>query len=136
MSRPQAVQSVTDAGAATTGTHTETGGRNTLGLWVLAENLDPETDEITVVLEGSFDGDHWTSLRMPFPDDNIPVEVDQDDFEDPDNTGTHAAINVGRGVTADLCRARVVDHPGGDVSVDAWVTMTSNPQGAQDYRMR
>lgn len=132
MARPRYTASVEAAAGAEPGDHLSTGGRKTVSLYVLAESgFDPAADEVEVQLEGSFDGENFAELHWNAAG-QVGV-VDQADFTDPDGNGKFAALVTTSSTAIQYVRANVTTHSGG-FDVTAYVGLTNNPSGAQDFR--
>lgn len=136
MARAVQEKSIENATASTAGSVMQTGGRVSVSLWVLADNLDDANDTLDVQIEVSMnDGTDWALLR-----DETGTQVGNvtlSEFDDPDGNGNFTAFVTVHGVAADQVRARITtltDSAGGDLSVDAVVAASSNPNSAKRYR--
>lgn len=135
MGRPTQEKSLDGVSSATAGSGLTTGGRITVSLFVVANNGDTGSDTLDVQLEVSMDGTNWTPLR-----DETGTQIGQltiAEFADPDSNSDPAAFLTVHGVAGRHVRARVTsftDSAGGDLTVDAWVSTTSNTPTSKDYR--
>lgn len=135
MSRPYRELSVD--GATGTGPGEEHAGKGhvTLGLFVVASNLDSANDSLTVRLEVEGPDGEWSPIRDK--DGTVIGELTQSEFEDVDGDGTtfNSFLYV-HGVPAPSVRANVTsftDAAGGDLSVDAYVHAANNGGTGSDY---
>lgn len=129
MSRPIAKESISQAAGTVDGEPFATKGHNSLGLFVLARNLDTANDTLEVELQASFAGDEWAGVVSAGGDKPKLVEGD---FKDPDGDGNYAAFLYAHGVPAPEVRASIIsltDSANGDLEVDAYVHATGNAGG-------
>lgn len=132
MSRPVKEKSVDAATATGAGGEMNPGGRITLSLFVaVGGTLDTSNDTLDVQLEVSMDGNNWTPLR---DESGSQIgSVSASDF-----SSDQAAYVTVHGVAAQYVRANLTgyaDSANGDLgSVDAYVSASSNPNSAYDYR--
>ncbi|AGC34492.1 hypothetical protein HVTV-2_gp124 [Haloarcula virus HVTV-2] len=134
MGRPIRAEALTGATSATAGDRVQTKGHNSLGLYVVAENLDTANDTLDVRAEMQVAGE-WSAVRDA--SGTVVLSLSTSDFEDPDGNGTYAAFVFAHGVPAEFLRARITsftDNANGDLSVDAYV-MGANWNGpAREFR--
>lgn len=135
MARPRKTKSVDAQSSTGTGDDIETGGRITVSIFVVARNLDTSNDSLEVSLEGSPDGTHWADVETLDASGRATITVS--DLEDHDGDGTFTGLLSVQGVATEFVRANAVtftDDSGSDLEVDAWVSVTNNPDGAQSFR--
>lgn len=129
MSRPIAKTSISEATATEEGEAFATKGHNSLGLFVLARNLDTANDTLEVELQVSFAGDEWAGIVSAGGDKPKLLEGD---FKDPDSDGNYAGFLYVHGVPAPEIRAAITsftDNADSDLEVDAYVHATGNAAG-------
>lgn len=137
MARPIQQRSLDGATSATAGAQVETGGRITASLFVVAENLDPANDTLEVELNASMDGNNWDGVSRLQTAEGEGSNLIASDFTNKDGDGAHAAFVSVHGVAARYLRADIAeytDSSAGDLSVTAWVGVTSNSKTPKDYR--
>jgi hypothetical protein len=134
MGRPIRAETLSGATSTTAGDSVQTKGHNSLGLYVIAENLDSSNDTLEVRAEIEVAGE-WASVRDGTG--TVVLSVSTSDFEDPGGNGTSSAFVFAHGIPAEFLRARVTsftDNAGGDLSVDAYI-MGANWNGpAREFR--
>lgn len=128
MSRPFRKQSHTGATTTGAGTPHAAKGHNSLGLFVVADNLDTANDTLDVELQVEGPEGEWSPIRN---ESGTKVGVlTASDFTDVDGDGTqfNAMLYV-HGVPAPSVRAKITaltDSAGSDLSVDTYVIGTGN----------
>lgn len=132
MSRPFRAQSHDAATSAGAGESHESKGHNSLGLFVVARNLDDANDSLTVRVEGSptGEGGEWATIDTKQGGTKTQrLTVDLNDMEDTDGDGTFVGFVYAHGVPAEYLRANITsftDSSGGDLEVDSYIMGANN----------
>jgi hypothetical protein len=131
MPRQHKCRSVDSATSTTEGTAHASRGHNSIGLFVIAKNLDTSNDTLEVVLDAvhtdeNASGEKTGPVRRSDggPGSTSRVGVNTSDFADPDGNGTYSVFAYAHGVPAEHFAARVssfTDNANGDLEVTAWL---------------
>lgn len=133
MTRQHKCRSINDATGATNGTDFESRGHNSIGLFVIAENLDSGNDTLEVVVDAAHEAEADGNERQyagpalqsgTGPGKTQRLGLDETDLADPDGDGTYTGFVYGHGVPAEHFRARIVsfsDSADADLTVSAWL---------------
>jgi len=132
MSRPGSKKSNDGATATGAGESHFTRAHTAVGVFVVAQNLDPGNDTLEVSLEGGF-GYGGTNYFTPLlRKDNSVVQVSDSEMTDKDGDGTYTGFVWESNVPVEQIRARIdtfTDSAGGDLTVDTYVLMSNNASG-------
>lgn len=141
MSRPIRNESLQGSDSTGPGEGHQAKGHNSLGLFVVAENLDTANDTLDVRLEAEGPDGEWSPLRDE--SGTLVGTLSVADFEDVDGDGTtYNAMLFIHGVPAPSVRANVTGFtdasdsgttPVADLSVDAYVLAANNAGTGSDY---
>lgn len=134
--RVDSLQGATSTGA---GRSEKTRGHGEIGLFVVAENIDPGQDTLRVVVEFSVEGIHFAqSIRRQTAEDAL--ELTQDDLEQSDN---NASVYVGHiadhNLHAEHIRANITgydDVSADELTVDAYVFIGGWTGRGKSYKER
>jgi len=133
MSRPFRAKSHDAVSSTGSGESHETKGHNSLGLFVVARNLDTGTDTLNVRVEASPTnlGDEWATIDTVQGGGTTTTRltVDTNDFEDTDGDGTYVAYIYAHGVSVEYVRANITsftDSAGSDLEVDTYIMGANN----------
>lgn len=134
MSRPFRAQSHDAATSAATGEPHRTKGHNTLGLFVVARNLDSSNDTLGVRVEASpTEGqDEWATIDTKQGgggSKTTRLSMDTNDMEDTAGDGTYVGFLYAHGVPAEYVRANITDftdNSGSDLEVDTYIVGANN----------
>ena len=132
MSRPGSKKSNDGATATGAGESHFTRAHTAVGVFVVAEGLDPGNDTLEVQLEGGFNYGDNTYFTPLFRKDNSVVQVADGEMTDRDGDGTYTGFVWESNVPVEQIRARITsytDNAGGDLSVDTYVLMSNNASG-------
>lgn len=131
MPRQHKCRSVDSATSTVEGSTFESRGHNSVGLFVIAKNLDTGSDTLEVVLDAVHTDENTSSEKTgPVrrndggPGGTTRIGVNESDFADPDGNDTYAAFAYAHGVPAEHFAARVssfTDSANGDLEVTAWL---------------
>jgi len=133
MPRQHKCRTINDATGAEVGTDFESRGHNSIGLFVIAEGLDPGSDTLTLVVDAAHEAEADGADRQyggPIvqagsgPGNTQRIGLDETDFVDSDGDGTYAAFVYAHGIPAEHFRARITeftDSAGSDLTVSAWL---------------
>lgn len=142
MARPFQRQTLDAATATGAGTIHHAKGHNTVGLFVVARNLDTANDTLTVQLEAAVeDVDEWTPILDGAGTKKGELTVTE--FVDDDGDGTYAAFMYIHGVPSPRLRANITAFtdasdsgttPNADLSVDAYILGTNRSGTGKDYK--
>lgn len=131
MPRQHKCRSINAASGTTEGDTFESRGHNSVGLFVIARNLDTANDTLEVVLDAvhtaeGINSERTGPVRRPGTvGGSDRVGIDQTEMSDPDGNGTFAGFTFAHGVPAEHFAARIssfTDASGdGDLEVDAWL---------------
>lgn len=132
MARPHKCRSINDATEATIGDAFESRGHNSVGLFVIAENLEPNNDSVTVVVDAGHDSDSDDQVEFAGPARQVgsgpgntqQFGIDESDMSDPDGDETYSVFIYAHGMPLEFARARLSDYTddsGSDLSVTAWL---------------
>lgn len=128
MSRPIRNLSLSGSTSAGAGEGHGAKGHNSLGLFVVAKNLDTANDTLDVRLEAEGPDGEWSPLRDE--SGTLVGTLSVGDFTDVDGDGTtYNAMLFIHGVPAPRIRANITsytDSSGSDLSVDAFVLAANN----------
>lgn len=121
MGTPVNLKSVDAQSATGAGKSTMALGHYHIGLFVAARNLDEAADTLTVTLEGSPNGDDWST---------IDTLGSADLSSDPSGGAMTGSVTLAGAYYPHL-RARVsefTDDASGDLEIDAWVMAGAWPE--------
>jgi len=139
MARPFQEQSLDSAASTGPGSAYGSKGHNTLGLYVIARNLDPTNDDLTVRLEAGIEDGITESGEFATIRESGGTEeciLNASDFTDISGDGTYAAFLYVHAVPAPRMRANITtfnDAANGDLSVDAYVLGTNRSGSGKDF---
>lgn len=134
MSRPQKKQSHDGATATGTGESHYTRAHTAVGVFVVASNLDPANDTLTVKLDGGFEGTgttgaDGTDYLAPLNDGSGDLSISAGDMVDRGD-GTYYGFVWASNVPAEKVRARISEFSAsGGLSVDTYCLMSNNASG-------
>lgn len=144
MARQRKVRSINSATSAGAGESYSSGGHNSVGLFVIARNLDPNNDTLEVVLDAEHQSEETGTevggpVRAPGggPGNSTPVGITEGAMVDEEGDGAYAGFLFVHGVPAEFFRARISDYAdsaGGDLEVDAWVYFGNWSGSANEFR--
>lgn len=132
MSRPIRKQSHDAATAAGAGEVHKSKAHNSVGLFVVAQNLDSANDTLTVQVEGSPTGSNgeWATIDTKQGGTKTQrLTVDISDMEDTDGDGTYVGFVYAHGIPVEWLRVNVTtftDAANGDLTVDTYITGVGN----------
>lgn len=134
MSRPFRAQSHDGAQSAEAGDVHETKGHNSLGLFVVARNLDDANDTLDVRVEGSptNNNSEWATIDTKQGgggSKTTRLSMDVNDLEDTNGDGTFVGYLYAHGVPVEYVRANIVtftDAANGDLEVDTYIVGANN----------
>ncbi|AGM11974.1 hypothetical protein DNAM5_115 [Haloarcula californiae tailed virus 1] len=131
MPRQHKCRSINAATGTTNGDSYESRGHNSVGLFVVARNLDETNDSLEVVLDAvhtdeNTSGEEQGPVRRSDggPGSTSRVGVTAGDLGDPGGDGTYSGFAYAHGVPAEHFAARITeftDNAGSDLEVDAWL---------------
>lgn len=131
MSRPGKKQSHDGATSAGAGEAHFTRAHTAIGVFVVARNLDPSNDTLTVSLEGGFEYDGVNHFG-PIYNGSSAKKISASDFTDDNGDGTYEMLLWASNVPAEKARARITeftDAANGDLEVDTYVLLSNNASG-------
>lgn len=137
MSRPIRKKSHDAVSSAGAGEVHETKAHNSLGIFVVARNLDTGNDTLDVRVEASptNTGSEWATIDTKQGgggSKTTRLSVDVNDFEDTDGDGTYVAFLYAHGVPVEYVRANITtftDAAGSDLEVDSYIVAANNTSG-------
>lgn len=137
MSRPQKKQSHDGATATGTGEVHWSRAHTAVGVFVVARNLAPSNDTLTVKLDGGFEGVEPTGntgmdYLAPVNDGSGDLSISASDLVDSGDGSTYYGFVWASNVPAEKVRARISefsDAANGDLSVDTYVLLSNNASG-------
>lgn len=130
MPRQHKCRSINEATGTTQGEVFQSRGHNSIGLFVIARNLDPANDTVEVKLEASHTDENMASyehgaVRRPGGvGASEEVGIDESEVSDVDGDGTYSGFVYAHGVPAEHFAATLTsftDNAGADLEVDAWL---------------
>jgi len=133
MPRQHKCRTINDATGTTAGSDFESRGHNSVGMFVIAENLDPSNDTLTVVIDAAHEADADGEGRQyggPIlqsgtgPGSTHKLGLDESDLSDSDGDGTYSGFVFAHGIPAEHFRGRITDfedNAGSDLNVRAWL---------------
>ena len=131
MSRPAKKKSHDGATSTGAGEGHFTKAHTAVGVFVVAKNLDPQNDDLTVSLEGGFEYE-GTDYFGPIYDGSSDKKASASAFSDDDGDGNFEMLLWASNVPAEKIRARITefnDSAGGDLEVETWVLLSNNASG-------
>ena len=133
MPRQHKCRTINDATGTTEGSDFESRGHNSVGLFVIAENLDPNNDTLTVVVDAAHEAEADGEGRQyggpalqvgTGPGGTQEFGLNETDLADPDGDGTYTGFVYAHGIPAEHFRARIsefTDAADADLNVRAWL---------------
>jgi len=130
MPRQHKCLSVDSATSTVHGEVFESRGHNSVGLFVVARNLDPANDTVEVVLEASHTDESMSSyehgaVRRPgAPGGSNVVGINASELSGRHGDGTYSGFAYAHGVPAEHFSAHITsftDNANGDLEVDVWL---------------
>jgi len=133
MPRQHKCRSINDATGTAVGSDFESRGHNSIGLFVIAENLDSANDTLEVVVDAAHEAEADGADRQyagpalqsgSGPGSTQKLGLNETDLADPDGDGTFTGFVYGHGIPAEHFRARIssfTDSANGDLVVSAWL---------------
>lgn len=130
MARPYAVRSHQGATSTGYGEQSRTKGHTALGLYVLARNVDPGSDTLTVQLHTGFK-DHNGDVNVTKLA-NYDLELKVSDLQDTDGNGEYEAMISVSNIPAEYVRAYISEFndsdPSTELEVDTYM-LAANSSG-------
>ena len=135
MARPFQHKSLDAATSTGAGTVHHSKGHNTLGLFVVARNLDSANDTLTVQIEAGLEHvDEWAPIHGGAATKKGELTITE--LVDADGDGTYSGFMYIHAAPAPRVRARITsltDAAGADLEVDAYVLGTNRAGTGKDY---
>lgn len=134
MSRPFRAQSHEAATSASVGESHESKGHNSIGLFVVARNLDPNNDTLDVRVEAAptDDQSEWATIDTKQGGGGSKTTrliMSVNDLEDTAGDGTYVGFLYAHGIPTQYLRVNITnftDSSGGDLEVDTYITGANN----------
>lgn len=123
MAKHRRIDSHDNAGSTGPGTAEKTRGHAQIALWVEADGLDPETDQLEVRVEGSPDDTHYAPLDRGAPAVDDTLFLDESDLvESDEEAGVYVGYIASHQLPVEYVRANIVTHSGGfDVTTHVFI---------------
>lgn len=131
MSRPGKKQSHDGATTTGPGDGHYTRAHTAIGVFVVARNLDPANDTLTVALECGFEYEGTDHYGLVF-NGTSSKQIEDSDFQDVDGDGNYEMLLWGSNIPAEKARANITeftDSAGGDLEVDTYILLSNNASG-------
>lgn len=132
MARPFTAQSHASATSAGVGEQHESKGHNSIGLFVVARNLDPANDTVEARIEGSPTGNdgEWALIETRQGGSvTTRLSLTTNVFDDPEGDGTYVGYIYAHGVPVEYLRVNLTsftDSANSDLEVDTYIVGANN----------
>lgn len=129
MARPQRRKVLDGVASETASEAIHSKGHNSVGVFILAENLDTSNDTLQMQLEVVNEDDSGTSYAGPILDAEADagLEWNASNFEDTDGDGNYTLFAYGHGIPGEQWRVNITsftDNANSDLAVTAWIHTT------------
>lgn len=141
MAKHKRFTSIENAQSAVPGDGTKTAGHDEIGLFVIAENLDPQNDTLEMTGHVSAEDEHYATVDIGATKKENVLDITADDFRQSDADDTvYVAYRAAHNIPTEYVRAVIdsfTDASGdGDLSVTAYIFMSGWTGRGKSYNER
>lgn len=123
MGKHKRFTSLENATSTGPGESRKTAGHPQLGLYVVAEGLDPTNDTLEVRGEVSHNNEDFTHVNIGISQNDDVLKVSTQDFVESDvNSGVYTAYRQAHNVPVEYLRANIISYQDNDATADIAVT--------------